>query len=214
LTPQQERWNYYHSLTRGVIEKTFGIMKSRNRWALKGVQFQSAETYADHYIVACILHNMCTAHRESLSHAQLLAEPPMLLAHDDDDERCMGLLARSESHFAWQARLARYYEEEMANILAMEEESTVVGTRRRRADIRVDSTQGGPAAVDVGVSIPGGAADDPLNGVVQDIEDEQTGKDLRMRVFDEMAMNLWEPSSQRFGAGNEDARARARQRRP
>lgn len=49
------RFNYWHSLTGGVVEKCFGILKARFRWILKGVQMSDPQTYCGAFQVGCIV---------------------------------------------------------------------------------------------------------------------------------------------------------------
>jgi len=59
LPPAERRYNYLHSLTRGVVERAFGILKARFRWMLRGIQLRSLESYNRWFMASCILHNMC-----------------------------------------------------------------------------------------------------------------------------------------------------------
>jgi hypothetical protein len=58
LLPVHEHFNYLLSLTRGQIEKCFGMLKTRFRWALRGTPMSSDEVYADHFLASCVLHNI------------------------------------------------------------------------------------------------------------------------------------------------------------
>ena len=68
LSRLQEHWNYLHSLVRCIIEKVFGILKSKWRWMLLGVKMDAPETYANHFLACCIIQNMVTEYNMNLSH--------------------------------------------------------------------------------------------------------------------------------------------------
>ena len=175
LSDKQVRFNYYHSLTRGIIEKVIGILKARNRWALKGVQFAEPQAYAEHFVVACILHNMCMAHRASLTRSELAEAGPLISPDDDDDARYEGLLAPSEAHIRGYAQLKQYYEMELQKIRAF----AAAATARRHG-----GTAGG---IEINLPIPEDAVDTMADSA--DISDTNRGHELRQRVFHEMGMD-------------------------
>lgn len=214
LTPQQARFNYYHSLTRGVIEKTFGILKARNRWALKGVQYASIQAYADHFVVACILHNMVNEHYLRLSHSQQMSEREQLLREinnerlqpyaDDvdrdalDDDRYMGLVY--DTHLCGRRFVEAYYIEQLAHIRAALHGNAAPEQRV----LRENATREGETAE----LIPEEAQDTVDNQV--DIADLDEGKELRRKVFDQMGMSSWEPVADSDSAAEATAATRGR----
>ena len=59
LPATHRRFNYLHSLTRGAVERALGLLKSRFRWMLRGIQLRSLESYVLWFKASAILHNMC-----------------------------------------------------------------------------------------------------------------------------------------------------------
>jgi hypothetical protein len=58
LSARQRRYNYTHSATRTVIERTFAQLKGRFR-RLQNLEVNSIQTAIDTIMSACILHNIC-----------------------------------------------------------------------------------------------------------------------------------------------------------
>ena len=61
LTQSQHKYNYIHSSTRMVIERTFGALKGRFR-RLKYVDIQDIEKIVKVVISCCVLHEYCLQH--------------------------------------------------------------------------------------------------------------------------------------------------------
>ena len=59
LSAAQRRFNYWHSLTRGIVERALGMCKARFRWQLRGVHLRSIDSYNLWFKASCILHNIC-----------------------------------------------------------------------------------------------------------------------------------------------------------
>lgn len=64
-TESQERYNQAHAVTRSIIERTFGILKSRFRCLDEsgGCLLLSPEKVCRVTVVCCMLHNMATERR-------------------------------------------------------------------------------------------------------------------------------------------------------
>ncbi|XP_029838975.4 putative nuclease HARBI1 [Ixodes scapularis] len=79
---EEENYNDCLTKTRQVIERTFGIMKSRFRCLDRsGGVLQYSPSVCCRLIVACaVLHNYCTRHHISL------AEPPVEESDDEEEE--------------------------------------------------------------------------------------------------------------------------------
>ncbi|XP_068689551.1 uncharacterized protein [Montipora foliosa] len=58
LTPEQRKFNLKFSAVRCVVERTFGMLKSRWRIMLKKIE-QKTKTLKKTVIAACVLHNIC-----------------------------------------------------------------------------------------------------------------------------------------------------------
>lgn len=104
LPPLKRRFNYLHSLTRGVVEKVFGVLKARFRWMLKGVPMADPSHYVEAFIVACILHNMCIEDQDS-----------EVVAEDAGDEDFQGLAGDRHTDAKVRANIQAYAQEAMAN---------------------------------------------------------------------------------------------------
>lgn len=65
LTRKQRRYNYKHSVTRVVIEHTFGLLKGRWRRLLCLVLKDVAKD-TNFILAACILHNFCYLHNDAV----------------------------------------------------------------------------------------------------------------------------------------------------
>lgn len=83
LSGKQTRFNYLHSLTRGVVEKAIGRLKAKFRWMLKGVELSDVKTYVRHFTACAILHNMCIGD----------VDEPVLVEDDAEDLERPGLSA-------------------------------------------------------------------------------------------------------------------------
>ena len=181
LTDKEEHFNFLHSLCRGVVEKSFGILKAKFRWMLRGVPMAETETYADHFLACCILHNMVLEHTMNLSYIDQKPLARATLAalaqagDIDDDDRSSGSLwswlLRKKP--AQAANLDRYVRESAAL-------SAAVGTGERSA---VDAAAAS-AADDLGAEEAAAAS-----------LDTQAGKTLRDRVFGEANMAAWSSSA-------------------
>ena len=58
LTPKQRKFNLKFSTLRCVVERAFGVLKSRWRITLKTIE-QKTITLKKTVIAACVLHNIC-----------------------------------------------------------------------------------------------------------------------------------------------------------
>lgn len=85
-TPGENRYNAAHIRTRNIVERTFGVLKSRFRCLDRtgGALLYSPEKVAKIAIVCCMLHNI--AKRHGLEHAAVEMEED-----DDDDDHYHGL---------------------------------------------------------------------------------------------------------------------------
>jgi hypothetical protein len=112
---------------------SFGILKARNRWMLKGVQFADVATYSDHFVAGCILRNMCLAHEQGLTRGELAGLP---LRGDYDDE-FGGLMmdAASERRAQRAAAIAAFYQEELQRL----QQQNLAQPGRRRSDHHEDA---------------------------------------------------------------------------
>ncbi|XP_052078520.1 putative nuclease HARBI1 [Mytilus californianus] len=61
LNAEKKRYNYIHSSTRTVIERSFGILKGRFR-RLHFIETKEMETSCDIGVSCCVLHNFCIQH--------------------------------------------------------------------------------------------------------------------------------------------------------
>lgn len=59
LTPQQIEFNFIHSSTRMVVERTFGLLKGRFRRIKFFTEYRNMQFITDTVTAACILHNYC-----------------------------------------------------------------------------------------------------------------------------------------------------------
>ncbi|XP_067205435.1 putative nuclease HARBI1 [Linepithema humile] len=59
LTPQQIEFNFIHSSTRMVVERTFGFLKGRFRRIKFFTEYRNMQFITDTVTAACILHNYC-----------------------------------------------------------------------------------------------------------------------------------------------------------
>lgn len=58
LTPEQRKFNLKFSTLRCVVERAFGMVKSRWRIVMKKIE-QKTTTLKKTVIAACVLHNIC-----------------------------------------------------------------------------------------------------------------------------------------------------------
>ena len=65
LTPEQVHYNFYHSSTRMVIERAFGLIKGRFP-ILNLVQLSNIEDICDLILSACVFNNICLLHNEDV----------------------------------------------------------------------------------------------------------------------------------------------------
>ncbi|XP_063798305.1 putative nuclease HARBI1 [Pseudophryne corroboree] len=73
----EKKYNRAHILTRGVIERSFGLLKSRFRCLAKtrGALQYSAAKMCKMFIVCCILHNMCLDYKVDMDDTKIAPEP-------------------------------------------------------------------------------------------------------------------------------------------
>ena len=193
LPQNQERFNYLHSLVRGIIEKVFGIIKAKWRWALKGVPM-SAEQYIKHFHAICILHNICVEHHEKSSRAaqlEYMNEEAAIIRDagepDPDTEEKNNLINYLATKRPSDAAALRLQYREHLHALSAADASAgeLAGIRdvedatfRERAD------------------------DDSDNEFV--VTDTSSGETLRQRIFSSMGLQAWTPTLQE----QEDAKRR------
>lgn len=65
LTRMQRRYNYKHSVTRVVIEHTFGLLKGRWR-RLLFLTLKDVGKDSNFVLAACVLHNFCYLHNDTV----------------------------------------------------------------------------------------------------------------------------------------------------
>ena len=63
LNPEQRKFNLKFSALRCVVERAFGMLKSRWRIILKKIE-QKTTTLKKTVIAACVLHNICIKRRD------------------------------------------------------------------------------------------------------------------------------------------------------
>jgi hypothetical protein len=202
LPKNEERFNYLHSLVRGIIEKVFGIIKAKWRWALKGVPM-SAEAYIKHFHVACILHNICLEHHEKSSRAAQLAylhEEALIIADagspdppEEEKNNLINFLARRRPSDA--AALRQQYREHLYALRDVDASELLAGAQTQAR--ATDDDGGGRIAAD----------SDSDNEFV--VTDSKSGEALRRRTFVAMGMTDWTPTQQE----SEDATRRAERSR-
>jgi hypothetical protein len=106
LPPCERRFNYLHSITRGVVERAFGILKARFRWMLRGIHLRKIVDYAKWFKVSCILHNMCIDSGDSV-----VAVPPAQRGDGVSDDSFEGLAGNATFTAEVRAALSKRTEE-------------------------------------------------------------------------------------------------------
>jgi hypothetical protein len=173
LTAVCEHWNYLHSLCRGIIEKVFGVLKSKWRWALRGVPLSSPEVYADYFFASAILHNMVVEHNMTLSFAaNRLASSAEVddwlhIQNDNADDFDMIQFVKKK-YFKVADKIEEYVRSIAATAAAFAQPGSAV---ERAFD---DDAEDGEEKV----VVPDAAA----------------GKALRQAVFKDMKMDAWVPT--------------------
>ncbi|XP_070528297.1 uncharacterized protein, partial [Cardiocondyla obscurior] len=66
LTLRQKNYNYCHSSTRVIIEKTFGLLKGRFRSLLHVLSMTRTDLIARYILACCVLHNVCVLKNDEL----------------------------------------------------------------------------------------------------------------------------------------------------
>lgn len=79
LTREQTMYNYKHSKTRSVVERSFGLLKGRFR-RLKYLDWTKTEFLPTIIMAACVLHNITRRTEDEIEENFETTE------HDDDDE--------------------------------------------------------------------------------------------------------------------------------
>jgi len=83
LNQAQRNYNYCHSVTRNVVERAFGTMKSKFR-RLEKIELNNVEQICNMILSACVLHNFCIEENEY---------------DDDDDNEKMADESRDPNRF-------------------------------------------------------------------------------------------------------------------
>jgi len=198
LPKKEERWNYYHSLVRGIIEKVFGILKAKFRWMLRGIPLADPDMYATYFVACAILNNMTIDDKKNLSFSAMRASETRensLLATIDkvyaDDNSIVSYLAANSKHRHTAANLEKYLAE-----------------HRVAANVQLaPGAASASAAAALVQAVDNDAYDDEDKKV--DIDDDATGKALRLRVYESMRMAEWEPTRQEEVNRKERARRAA-----
>ena len=197
LSPPKRRFNYVHALLRGIIEKTFGVIKAKFRWMLKGVQFEEPSQYPRMFTFCAIVHNMMNEERLGLSQNELRSRPGLFeveVNEEDKDNDSTFLGKHSEAHAA---NLRKFYAEELAVQRALKEAEMQQRGAGRRA-----------AAPNAAQSAVPEDAVDTLEAAVY-VEDDVTGVTLRDKIFNDMNLSTYVPSV----AHKDDAEKRGQKRR-
>lgn len=189
LSDAQRRFNYIHSLLRGIIEKTFGILKARFRWMLKGVQFQEPAVYVKMFHFCAIVHNLMTERRLSLSYNEAAGLPGEFEVEMEelaaDKNEVLRNYMRKYPDLA--PKLEAYYRDEIAWVERMRQReirATEQGAARRRGRRgRADS------AADDAIAVPEGVVDTADEAHV--VEDSAGGVALRNKIFIEMKLDTY-----------------------
>ena len=184
LPRKEERWNYYHSLVRGIIEKVFGVLKAKFRWMLRGIPLADPDMYATYFVACAILHNMTIDAKKTLSFSALRAAEARdnsLIASIDkvfaDDKCIVSYLAANSTHRHTAANLEKYLAE-----------------HRDAAKVQLAPGAASASAAAARVqAVDDNAHDDEEKKV--DIDDDDSGKALRRRVYESMRMDDWVPTT-------------------
>lgn len=202
LTAKQRRYNYWHSLTRGIAERALGIDKGRFRWMLRGVHLRSIESYVLWFCVSCILHNMCID----------AGEDPDIVDAEPSDVRYEGLAGCSEFTEAVREALRQRTQ------VALEQAQYGTGQHRRR---RVPGSAAMTVADQLSVAAgeddeePDPTGEDDTRPAAEVMLDTSEGKMLRRIVFEGLGLGP-DPETQvqaraasSTGGGSRDAAALA-----
>ncbi|XP_011148652.1 uncharacterized protein LOC105188733 [Harpegnathos saltator] len=73
LTARQNNYNYRHSAARVAVERCIGLLKGRMRSLLHCLPMSRVDLMAE-YIVACVIHNICTLRGDEI--AVVIVPPP------------------------------------------------------------------------------------------------------------------------------------------
>lgn len=102
------RFNYFHALSRNVVEKTFGVVKNRFRWMLKGGNWGHRKTTILNVRVAFILHNMCieAGDRMAIDDSDMNDKNPKFFDDLPEDEKAsISKYLSREAHKQHQAQI-------------------------------------------------------------------------------------------------------------
>lgn len=166
----ERRFNYFHSLTRGTVERALGLLKTRFRWMLRGIHLRSPETYGLWFLVSCILHNMCID----------AGEDPDVIDAEADDSRYGGLATCTDFTEAIREALRSRTQ------IALDQAVYGTGEHQRRRKGRSTGTDTAPSE---DVPDPTGEDDTrPANEVMLDTLD---GATLRRVIFDGLHLTQW-----------------------
>jgi hypothetical protein len=93
LTAEQSRYNKYHSSTRMVIERAFGLVKARFR-RLRKLEMGSNDTIIKFVIAAFVLHNMCVREGEPWMDAEMEENDAIGVDAGEVEEEVSGVCRR------------------------------------------------------------------------------------------------------------------------
>jgi len=211
LTEPQSKFNYIHSILRGIVEKAFGILKARFRWMLKGAQYTQPATYVKHFFCAAIVHNMMLDEKLAMSVNEAAAQPSDFDVQIDSDDEDVILEQYKRHNPAMADAVEAFFKEEMSKLRAVEAESRRAARVARRGAAGASGARAGGSSSSSdssdGDDIPDDAAD-TLDAEVE-IKDKKAGIDLRNAMFNEMGMQDYKASAKEKAAA--EARAAKRE---
>lgn len=171
LPAEHRRFNYLHSLTRGAVERALGLLKSRFRWMLRGIQLRSLESYVLWFKASAILHNMCID----------AGEDPEVVEPDPRDAGFGGLSTCQEFSVAVRKALALRTQQALDQV-----NYGIGGKNRRRKGVAVEA-----GAADAGEDVPDETGEDDSRPACDVMLDTTDGKLLRNTVYNGLRIPEW-----------------------